>query len=162
MDCSPPGSSVDGVSQARILESVAFSFSRGYSWARDQTLISCIGRQILYHWATREAGSSMCSVVSDSATLWTVAWQAPLSMGFSRQEYWSGFPCPPPGDLPNPGIKPRSPTLQVDSLPSKPPKKPPIRLHLNQFHLQRPCFHLGSHSKVSGEPVFGGTLFNPL
>ena len=42
-------------------------------------------------------------------TLWTVALQAPLSMGFSRQEYWSGLPCPPPGDLPNPGIKPASP-----------------------------------------------------
>ena len=46
----------------------------------------------------------------------TVAHQAPLSMEFSRQEYWSGLPCPPPGDLPNPGIKPRSPTLQEDSL----------------------------------------------
>ena len=42
------------------------------------------------------------------ATLWTVACQAPLSMGFSRQEYWSGLPCPPPGDLPNPGIEPAS------------------------------------------------------
>ena len=42
------------------------------------------------------------------ATLWTVAHQAPLSMGFSRQEYWSGLPCPPPGDLPNPGIEPSS------------------------------------------------------
>ena len=41
-------------------------------------------------------------------TLWTVARQAPLSMGFSRQEYWSGLPCPPPGDLPNPGIEPES------------------------------------------------------
>ena len=41
-------------------------------------------------------------------TLWTVAHQAPLSMEFSRQEYWSGFPCPPPGDLPDPGIKPMS------------------------------------------------------
>ena len=41
-------------------------------------------------------------------TPWTVAHQAPLSMGFSRQEYWSGFPCPPPGDLPSPGIKPMS------------------------------------------------------
>ena len=45
-------------------------------------------------------------------------------MGFSRQEYWSGLPCPPPEDLPNPGIKPRSPTLQVDSLPSESPGKP--------------------------------------
>ena len=43
---------------------------------------------------------------------------------FSRQEYWSGLPCPPPGDLPNPGIKPRSPTLQVDSLPSEPKGNP--------------------------------------
>ena len=44
--------------------------------------------------------------------------------GFSRQEYWSGLPCPPPGDLPDPGIEPGSPALQADSLPSKPPGKP--------------------------------------
>ena len=44
-------------------------------------------------------------------------------MGFSRLEYWSGLPCPPPGDLPNPGIEARSPTLQVDSILSKPPGK---------------------------------------
>ena len=50
-------------------------------------------------------------------TTWTVAHQAPLSIGFSRQEYWSGLPFPSPGDLPNPGINPTSPTLQVDSLP---------------------------------------------
>ena len=56
------------------------------------------------------------SVVSDSATPRTVTHQAPLPMGFSRQKYWSGLPCPPPGDLPNPGIKPRSPPLQADSL----------------------------------------------
>ena len=49
--------------------------------------------------------------------LWTVACQVPLYMGFSRQEYWSGLPCPPPGDLPDPGVKPSSPALQVDSLP---------------------------------------------
>ena len=61
------------------------------------------------------------------ATLWTVACQAPLSMGFSRQEYWSGLPCPPPGDLRDPGIKPMSPAspaLQADSLLSEPPGKP--------------------------------------
>ena len=58
------------------------------------------------------------------ATPWTVAHQAPLSMGFSRQEYWSGLPFPSPGDLPNPGIKPRSPALQTDALPSEPPGKP--------------------------------------
>ena len=50
-------------------------------------------------------------------TPWTVAYQAPRSMGFSRQEYWSGLPSPSPGDLPNPGIKPRSPSLQADGLP---------------------------------------------
>ena len=50
------------------------------------------------------------------ATPWTVTCQAPLSMGFSRQEYWSGLPFPSPGDLPNPGIKPRSPASQADSL----------------------------------------------
>ena len=51
-----------------------------------------------------------------------VARQAPLSMEFSRQEYWSEWPCLPPGNLPNPGIKLRSPTLQADSLPSEPPE----------------------------------------
>ena len=50
--------------------------------------------------------------------------QAPLSMGFSRQEYWSGMPFPSPGDLLNPGIEPGSPALQADSLPSEPPEKP--------------------------------------
>ena len=53
-------------------------------------------------------------------TLWTIAHQAPLSMEFSRQEYWSGLSCPPPGDFPNPGIEPRSPTVQADSSPSEP------------------------------------------
>ena len=56
-------------------------------------------------------------------TLWTVAHQAPLSMGFFRQEYWSGLPVPSPGDLLNPGIEPESPSLQADSLPSEPPGK---------------------------------------
>ena len=55
---------------------------------------------------------------------WTVTHQSPLSMGFSRQEHWSGLPFPSPGDLPHPGIKPRSPALHVDSLPSEPPEKP--------------------------------------
>ena len=51
---------------------------------------------------------------------WAVAYQAPQSMGFSRQEYWSGLPFPSPGDLPNPGIELRSPTEQADSLPMDP------------------------------------------
>ena len=57
-------------------------------------------------------------------TPWTVAYKGPLSMGFSRQEYWSGLPFPSPGDLPNPGIEPGSPALQVDALLSEPPGKP--------------------------------------
>ena len=58
------------------------------------------------------------------ATLGTVAHQAPLSMGFSRQECWNGFPFPSPGDLPNPGIEPGSPALQADALSSEPPGTP--------------------------------------
>ena len=57
-------------------------------------------------------------------TPWTVAYQVRPSMGFSRQEYWSGLPFPSPGDLPDPGIEPRSPALQADALTSKPPGKP--------------------------------------
>ena len=60
----------------------------------------------------------------------TVAYQAPLSMGFPRQEYWSGLSFPPPGDLPDPGIEPGSPALQVYSLPSEPPGK----LHVKVFY----------------------------
>ena len=69
------------------------------------------------------------------ATPWTVAYQTPLSMGFSRQECWSGLPFPSPGDLPNPGIDPRSPALQADALPSEPPEKPYFSLgQLNRAH----------------------------
>ena len=144
-------SSVHGISQARILEWVAISFSRGSSWPRNQTQVSCISRWILYCWVTREspyflfaaAAKSLqsCPTVCDPvdgsppgspvpgilqartlewvaisfsnawkwkvkvkslshvrllATPWTVAYQAPLSMGFSRQEYWSGVPLPSP------------------------------------------------------------------
>ena len=71
---------------------------------------------------------SVPSVMSNSLeTLWTAAHQAPLSMGFSRQEYWSGLSFPPPGDLPNLGIEPTSSespvAFQVDTLPTEPPGK---------------------------------------
>ena len=65
--------------------------------------------------------------MSDSVTPWTVSHQAPLSMGFSRQEYWNGSPFPPPGDLPDPGIKPRcpvSPSLAGRFSTTEPPGKP--------------------------------------
>ena len=64
------------------------------------------------------------SVVSDSATAWPVVRKAPLSMGFPRQEYWGGSPFPPPGDLPDPGIKPVSPTLAGGFFTTEPPGKP--------------------------------------
>ena len=60
----------------------------------------------------------------------TITRQAPLSMGFSRQEYWSGLPFSSPGDLPDPGIELRSPALQVVSLPTEPPRKPIFRSEL--------------------------------
>ena len=147
MDCSPPGSSIHGIFQSRILEWVAISSSRGSSRPRDWTCVSCTGRWILYHWATGEAlfhtatakslqscptlwnpidgslpGSPIPGIlqartlewvaISSSnawkwkvkvkslsrvwllATPWTAAYQAPPSMGFSRQEYWSGVPLP--------------------------------------------------------------------
>ena len=59
------------------------------------------------------------------ATPWTVAHQAPQSKGFSRQQYWSGWPFPSPGDLPDPGVEPRSPALRAGSLLTEPPGKPP-------------------------------------
>jgi len=74
-------------------------------------------------------GLKCVSSVSNSATPWIVALQAPLAMEISRQEYWSGLPCPPPRDLPNPGIKPMSqasPSLAGRFFTSAPPEKPPL------------------------------------
>ena len=83
--------------------------SSGLAWRGGSGMLAALGSAVLSH-----------SVVSDSVTPWTGARQAPLSVGFSSQEYWSGFPCPLPGDLPAPGIKPGSPALQVDSLLTEP------------------------------------------
>ena len=94
-----------------------------------QTLLACV----LSH-----------SVVSDS--LWPYGLQPTRLLcpwGFSRQEYWSGLPCPPPGDLPNPGIKPRSPALQADSLPTEPPGKPcPLGLRRIDLEQIKICLNL--------------------
>ena len=77
------------------------------------------------------------------AILWTVALQAPLSMEFSRQEYWSGLPCPPPGDLPHPKTEPMTPALQANTLPSEPPGKPlptrPGLFPLDHCAVQKRC-----------------------
>ena len=75
------------------------------------------------HWTVKVKVKSL-SRVRLFATPWTVAYQAPPSMGFSRQEYWSGLPFPSPGDLPDPGIEPGSPAFQADALTSEPAGKP--------------------------------------
>ena len=78
---------------------------------------------------------------------WTVVGQAPLSMGFSRQEYWSGLPFPSPRNLPDPGIEPESPVLQADSLPSELPGNPSAPLNLlsifieNSFRAEKSLFY---------------------
>ena len=134
-DCSPSGSSIHAISQARILEWVAIYFSRGSSLPRDQTsiscvsCISCIDRQVLTTRPLRQESEEVKSLscVRLFSSPWTVAYQAPPSMGFSRQECWSGLPFPSPGDLPDPGIEPGSPALQADTSPSEPPGKPKTR-----------------------------------
>ena len=111
---------VHGILELRILEWVAISYYRRPSPPRDGTHVSCIGRWVLYHWATRRKKwkwKSLSCVRSFSTTPWTVACQAPLTMGFSRQEYWNGLPFLSPGDLARPGIEHSSPALQVDSVP---------------------------------------------
>ena len=85
--------------------------------------------------------SMMCVLIAQSRlTLydpWTIAHQAPLSMGFSRQEYWTVLPVPSPGDLLGPGIEPRSSTLQADSLTSESPGKPNIKGTKPYNHLEQ-------------------------
>ena len=84
------------------------------------------------------------------ATPWTVAYQGPLSMEFSIQEHWSGLPFPSPGDLPHPGIEPRSPALWADALPSEPPGK----------HLCRSLFAVHLFSLMKRVQIFCSVLKN--
>ena len=88
------------------------------------------------------------SVISDSLW-WTVACQAPLSMGILQQEYWSGLLCPPPEDLPNPRIKPRSPTVQADSLSHEPPGKP-MNIGVSSLSLLQGIFPTKNQTIVGG------------
>ena len=92
----------------RILGCIAYSFSSKSSWSRNRTEVSCIAGGFFTNWAIRE---------------------------FCRPEYWSGSPFPSPGDLSNPGIEPKSPTLQADSLPAEPQGKP----HGSQCYKVNPC-----------------------
>ena len=98
----------DGIKISDVLVKVLTSSPEGKRKKENKALVLCLS----------------LSRVQLFATPWTVALQAPLSMGFSRQEYWSRLPCPPPRDLPKQGIQARSPTLQADSLPFEPPGKP--------------------------------------
>ena len=83
-----------------------------------------------------------------------VAYHAPLSMGFSRQEYWSGLPFPSPEDLPNPGIQLRSPALQADSLPSEPPGSQGAQsIHINIF------LHLGQITLMVVQCVLSAIIY---
>ena len=84
----------------------------------------------------------MFSCVQLFAIPWTVAYQPPLTMGFSRQENWSGMPGPPPGDLNNSGIKPRSPAFQADSLSSEPSGKPPNLENKSESEVIQSCLTL--------------------
>ena len=130
MDCSLPDSSVHGILQARILEWVAIAFSKGSSQPRDRTEVSLIVGRFFTSRATREAFSNerkkvkLLSHVQLFVTPRIVTYQASLSMEFSRLEYQSRLPFPSPGDLPNPGIRPRSSALKAKALPSELPGKP--------------------------------------
>ena len=118
----PPAQSVGGRGGKR---SLAGKKELGFS----ESILLTIPHLFLILWCEVKSLSRVQLYV----TPWTVAYQAPLSMGFSRQECWSGLPFPSPGDLPDPGIEPRSPTLQVDALPSEPPGKPVNSHPINSF-----------------------------
>ena len=109
-----------------------------------------------------------CAVLSHfshvrlSATSWTIAHDALLSMGFSRQEYWSGLPFPSPGDLRDPGMEPSSPTLQEDSLPTEPPGKSPSLPSWNQiFALFLECEALILGMNLGVHPFLGSKISMP-
>ena len=137
MDCSPPGFSVHGILQARILEWVAMPSSWQSSWPRDQTsllhLLHCW--QILYRWVT---SAVLCLVTQSCLTLCNpVDYIPPGSSvyGDSPGKNRTGLPCPLPGNLPNPEIEPRSPTLQENSLPLEPPGKPCTVLKVSKIRV---------------------------
>ena len=123
----PPGSSVHGILRAKTLDWVAMPSSRGSSRPRDRTHICFLYWQAGslprshqgIHGTKIKRMISEVKVTQSCPTLvtpWTVAHKVPLSMGFSRQEYWSGLPFPSSGNLPDPGIEPMSSALQADSL----------------------------------------------
>ena len=123
------------------------------------------GKIILDPFIRWESERKLLSRVQLFATLWTVAYQAPPSMGFSRQEYWNELPFPSPGDLPYPGIKPGSPTLQADAFPSEPPGKPyqmrkytQTQVYLSYIQIYITHVHRNTHAhQLQGTSCMSGT-----
>ena len=146
--CTPPGSPIHGISEAKILEQIAISFSRGSSppRIRSSSCIFCIGRRILYHYVTWEALNDYVKWKWRSLTcvwLFVTPWTI-RSMEFSRAEYWSGYSFSSPGDLPNPRTEPRSPTLQAGSLPAEPQGKPNDSVINPQIYVKYSLHTVGS------------------
>ena len=131
------------LSQHRLLKSLFFPIEQ--TWYFCQKSINCKCALPL-------------SCVPLFATLSTVVRQAPLSVGLFRQEYWRGLPCPPPEDLPNPGIESRSPALQADSLPSNLPGKP-MNTRVHSLSLLQAIFPT---QKSNRGPVYCGWILNQL
>ena len=115
-DCSPPGPSVHGILQARILEWIAIPFSRGSSWPRDWTRVPCIASRFFIFWVT---GKIWIMDAVDPVDPWSRSSLDPWT-----GSHWSGQPIPSPADLPDPGIELESPAWQGDSLPAELSGKP--------------------------------------
>ena len=113
------------------------------------TILDMIQKEISGHMERKWKCQSL-SHVQLFASSWTVAHQAPLSMGFSRQAYWSGLPFPSPGNLPDPGSEPQSPALQADSLLSESPRKPRGYINSHQLNpsVELKPFALDVHNSI--------------
>ena len=121
-------------------------FSHSPGWLMTTGLFPQLNPRHTLRWVLKWYVLSHFSRVRLFVTPWTVAHQAPLSVGFPRQEYRSGLPCPPPGDLPDPGIEPAATASQADSLPTEPPGKP---------------FSNGVHPQISWD-TFGNASFQAV
>ena len=109
--------------EPQVLSPFAVTTTAHVTWSLCSAPVKATAMRSLCTFRERKKSKSL-SRIRLFATPWTVAYQASPSLGFSRQEYRRGLPFPSPGDLPDPGIEPRSPTLQADALPYEPPGKP--------------------------------------
>ena len=118
------------------------------SFLKYNLLVNSLGSRHCEVKGTKGLLKELISCLRLLVTPWTVACQTPLSMEFSSQEYWSGLPFSSPGDLPDPGIKPRSLTLEADSLPSEPPGKSLLESSLHEN--KEESLDRRSHQTVTG------------